>query len=210
MNAAHESAVRAGFEDIGFLLLGDPRDPTFVEAIITGPSNTPTTIMTAKENSYKSGDTKRHWEHDRYREMVSIRNLMLDNVREMKPDLFLSLDTDMLLHPNAILEMSDLLDESNFDAIGGKAYMSPNSTRFPSYGMHGNAGGLLRPDTTDDIEVDVIMAIKLMTPAVYNNIDYHFDTKGEDIGWSDSARKAGFKLGWCGAVVNEHVMKDDR
>lgn len=143
------------------------------------------------------------WNEARYREMVSVRNQLLAAVRECQPDYFLSLDSDILIHEAVLANL--LADLSRFDAAGGKCFMTPQGTDHPSYANFLNAAGLLRPNTSDVIPVDAIMAIKLMSPAAYE-IDYAFHIYGEDLGWSRSATRAGLKLGWDGRVVSKHVM----
>lgn len=143
------------------------------------------------------------WNEIRYREMVDIRNQLLDQVREIGPELFLSLDSDILIHERVIANMVENL--GRFDAVGGKCYMTPYNTAYPSYGMFLNANGLLRPDSDWVMPVDCIMAIKLMTPKAYA-IDYRLHYQGEDAGWSSAATAAGLKLGWDGRITSKHVM----
>ena len=75
-----------------------------------------------------------------------------------------------------------------------------------SYANIVNAHSLIRPDCLGVIPVDVIMAIKLMTPEALQE-DYCFDTNGEDIGWSKSATAQGLKLAFDGRVCSKHVMR---
>lgn len=153
---------------------------------------------------------KRIWNHGRYRHMVDLRNRGLTAVREHQPRYFLSCDSDILLHPNAIVSLVDAIEHPalprlTFDAVGGKCFMTAPSEEYPSCGMITRTGGIRRVDTPNAVfAVDVIMAIKLMTPKAYN-VDYTFHLHGEDIGWCLAARAAGVKIGWDGRVLSTHV-----
>lgn len=145
----------------------------------------------------------RVWNADRYHRMVYLRNELLRIVRELHPMLFLSVDSDIFLHDESLEYMVEGLEQ--FAAVGGKCYMTPDGTQFPSW-MNFINGGIQRYDhESGPVEVDCIMAIKLMSAAAYN-IDYQWDSQGEDIGWSKACKEAGLKLGWDGRITNKHVM----
>lgn len=153
--------------------------------------------------SFNRGTDERRWNSARYEQMVELRNQLLGAVREQSPDLFLSLDSDILLHPDQLKLMIECLDR--FDAVGGRCYMTASGTRFPSWGRLSRYGNLQRTDVAGTFPVDVIMAIKLMTPAAYA-VDYAFDIQGEDIGWCRAATQTGVRLGWDGRVIAKHVL----
>lgn len=151
----------------------------------------------------------REW-HDRRRleRMVDLRNQLLTAVRAQTPGYLLSLDTDVLLHPDAVASMRDLLDNDRYAAVGGYCHMSPGRSN-PSYAWitRGNGTVSLRREPIDGrtCPVDVIMAIKLMSPAAYA-VDYEYERHGEDIGWSLACRRAGLKLAVDARVINKHCM----
>jgi hypothetical protein len=149
---------------------------------------------------------KRVWNPERFHRMVYLRNLLLGAVRNLSPDHFLSLDSDILLHPRALASMMELAG-SSYDAVGGKAYMTAKGTWCPSFGYISSSRGILRYESTDVLRVDAIMAIKLMTPSAYL-VDYEFHEQGEDIGWSLACKREGVTLGWDGRVTNKHVMHE--
>ncbi len=146
---------------------------------------------------------------DRIQRIAELRNLMLGAVRQQAPDLFLSVDSDVLLHPDQLANMVSCLDR--FDAVGGKCYLNIRGTKDPSYALiNKSTGAMRRPDFFGVIKADVIMAIKLMTPAAYT-IDYGGgDRRGEDLIWSRRARAAGVRLGFDGRAVAKHVMEPDQ
>lgn len=155
------------------------------------------------EAPFARGRDTRQWDPPRYQQMVDLRNQLLTAVRAQGPDLFLSLDSDILLHPDQLKLMIECLDR--FDAVGGRCYMTSSGTRFPSWGRLTRAGGLQRIDSDGTFAVEVIMAIKLMTPQAYA-VDYAFDLQGEDIGWSRNAARAQLRLGWDGRTIAKHVL----
>lgn len=147
-------------------------------------------------------DQRVPWTVDRYQNIVDYRNTLLNIVRNMGADLFFSVDSDILLHPAALAVLLDSIKQ--FDAVSGKCYLGQNKN-IVSYAMHHPNGGLRRQDQDGVFGVDVIMALKLMTPAAYS-VDYSFSRWGEDIGWSDNCRNAGLKLGFDGRVTSKHIM----
>jgi hypothetical protein len=143
------------------------------------------------------------WNPAEYRHMVSMRNFLLAAARQTEPDYFLSLDSDILLHEDALANMLETI-ESGWDAVGGKTWMT-ESRDACSYIILVNSHGQIRPDVDGVIPVDVIMAIKLMNPAALA-VDYVFDTDGEDVGYSRAATRVGLKLAFDGRVCSKHVM----
>lgn len=190
-------AVEIAGVEATFLFVCHPDDPS--RDCITAWAPFSTTILDAP---FHRGVDQRRWNPERYGQMVELRNQLLRGVRERRPDLFLSLDSDILLHPDQLKFMVECLDR--FDAVGGRCYMTPSGTRFPSWGRL-NRGMLQRHDAEGTFSVDVIMACKLMTPFAYG-VDYAVDLQGEDIGWSRNATAAGVRLGWDGRVIAKHVL----
>lgn len=157
----------------------------------------------------------RKWGEGGYRRMVHIRNRLLHLVRAMRPNYFLSLDSDILIHPDGLVNLLDDLENGipsgqtriYPNAAGGKAYLSQSTSQpCPTYANLLGYGGLVaRNDSEGVFPVDVLMAIKLMSPAAYN-VDYDFSVQGEDIGWSVACRAAGLTLAWDGRACSKHVM----
>lgn len=145
----------------------------------------------------------RQWTQDRYTHMTRLRNQLLEGVRVLAPRLFLSVDSDILLHPDVVANLMETVQR--FDAVGGRLYMTPTGVQIPSYGMWKRDGAIRRADAEGVFKVDVIMALKLMTPKAYH-VDYRDHRHGEDIGWSRACQEAGVKLGWDGRVINKHVL----
>jgi len=153
-------------------------------------------------------DDVRVWNDSRYSHMAFLRNQLLIAVRENNPDLFLSLDSDILLAENSIKSaITALKKHPAACAVGMKCYMSETTNVHPSMGcwLDGSMIRFYRRDIEDIATVNIIMAAKLMKPFAYN-IDYSYHKNGEDLGWSKNVAEAGGKLIWDGKVTNKHVM----
>jgi len=150
-----------------------------------------------------SREDVRHWSLERFAQMAAFRNELLGAVREAAPDVFLSIDSDILLNPRALVRGLEVLGQ--YDAVGTKTYLA-NGTRITNYAMLSHGESLRREDADGLMRVDVLMAIKLMSPAAYA-VDYVAHKMGEDIGWSINCKNAGVTLGWDGADPSKHVMK---
>lgn len=149
----------------------------------------------------------RTWNEERYLHMVNLRNTLLSKVRDISPDLFLSLDSDVLLNPNFLRSS---LSFDGWDAVGGKVYLAKNRKEYPSYArLSKTSGTLVRPDAEGFFKTDVLMAVKLMKPDAYNT-DYKYDRRGEDIGWSLNCKDKGLSLFWNGTVSSKHVFLPER
>lgn len=153
-------------------------------------------------------EDKRDWSRQRLLHMVYLRNILLDEVRSINPEMFLSLDSDMLLNKMSIVGMLEGFKEDDAWAVGGKAFMSKGRLH-PSYGRFNSPNkswtGFKRQDSNLLLKVDVLMAIKMMNRSAYN-VDYVFHRQGEDIGWSSAVADAGGKLFWDGRYCSKHVM----
>lgn len=205
LNHAFDAALEAGFfpDEIAFVFVGDhASDDTFrvIESMVLGCGAS----LRIVHRDESPDPYVRNWGLERLKEMVDLRNILLHEVREIAPPLFWSLDSDILVHRQTLASAAQALGDG-FDAVGSKCYMSRSSRKHPSYADLSASGNLLRPDHSGLISVDVIMAAKLMTPGAYA-IDYEFDRRGEDIGWSNAARKSGCRLGWDGRVTSKHVL----
>lgn len=203
--AAEQAAWRAGAEP-AYVVVADPRDRDTLDILEYHCEEAKRDLYIEWIEESPDLSDQRHWNHDRYRRMVYLRNCLLETVRAIQPAYFLSLDSDIFLHQQAIVNMMEHVD--TFAAVGGKTFMTPKGYVAPSY-CRFDGRRLVRPNVDYVIEdVDVIMAIKLMTPAAYK-VDYEFHEKGEDIGWSLAVRRAGLRLCWDGRVTSKHAMKPE-
>jgi hypothetical protein len=163
------------------------------------------TIALGTQQAYP-GDHK--WSGARYENMVSLRNELLSWVRIKHPDYFFSLDSDILLHPHAIRNLLEDMEDYDYWAVGSKCYLSRTSVKFPNAGTWVGRG-FRRANTRGVSKVGVIMAAKMMGPDAYNT-DYQYHSMGEDLGWSRAVIEAGGTLGFDGRVTNKHIMDERR
>lgn len=153
----------------------------------------------------------RQWSISKYENMVSLRNSLLSKVREIQPNYFYSLDSDILLtNPNTINFLISHI-QSGADAVNTGMFMTPVSTMYP---------GVMTwfEDQTDKayrkeqyplgtyFKSDVIMAAKMMSKDVYNNVDYKVHAQGEDLGWSANAKNLGYNLYCASYIYTPHIM----
>lgn len=197
------ATAKAGVEPF-VLTVGDPQDESvqFVEQAADergwGSENLPIAEIGLLP------PFQRAWNIDRYRYMADLRNLLLAEVKRRGPDIYWSLDSDILVHEDALVSALDALEHRPFDAVGQRCYMTAHGTWCASYCMFTN-GGLLRDDSDGCFPVDCIMASKVMTPRAYD-VGYIVNEQGEDIGWSIECARFGVKLGWDGRTTSKHVM----
>lgn len=146
----------------------------------------------------------RQWNLDRYGHMVILRNRLLNRVRQIGPNVFWSLDSDILPAPDALKMALPHLED--YAAVGMRCFMEPTGTTCASHAQIVNGTLRSRDDVPGGVfRVDVIMAAKLMTPSAYW-VNYEMHAQGEDIGWSLACAHTGLRLGWCGSSSAKHVM----
>jgi hypothetical protein len=154
-------------------------------------------------------DGDHRWSNDRYYEMVNLRNELLGEVRNLSPDYFFSLDSDVLLHPDGIKTLLSAVEEKpDAWAIGSKCFVSRHSTLHPNMGkwVGPHRGTMFKRENLNQlVKVDILIGGYLMTRNAYA-IDYVYNRRGEDLGWSLEIQKAGGTLYWDGRVCNKHVM----
>ncbi|RTK94028.1 hypothetical protein EKI60_04710 [Candidatus Saccharibacteria bacterium] len=147
----------------------------------------------------------RDWSNtDRYYHMSEIRNTVLKYVRQTKPSLFLSLDSDILLARDALNDMTETLVVNGADAVGGATFLDSVDPTVTNV-AHLEDSGKFRRVIPGQHQIDIIMAVKLMNERAYN-VDYEWHQYGEDFGWSIAAAKAGCKIFCDGRTPSKHVM----
>lgn len=162
------------------------------------------TVMLTDSGS--SGRGLRNWHQpSRLSYMAELRNGLLGLVRKSSPDLFFSIDSDILVHPDSVKKCIDPILEGRFDAVASKVYLGKGQG-IVNGATYSRQRGLFRTDVPYLTKVDVLMAYKAMNSKAYN-IDYKFNTLGEDIGWSMECKENDVKLGYTGEVASKHVME---
>ena len=162
-------------------------------------------------NHYTHAENSRNWTISKYFNMVNLRTHLLNKVREYQPEYFFSLDSDVLLKNPATLELLIAHIKEGADAVNPLMFMTPSGVGFPSTMTWVDKPGQKAMRTTDYplgsyFKTDVIMAAKMMSKDVYNNVDYVLHEQGEDLGWSGICAEKGYSLYTAGYIYAIHVM----
>lgn len=154
----------------------------------------------------------RQWSYSKYQNMVSMRNSILEKVRKIKPDAYFSLDSDVLLiNPNTI-ELLLAHINNDADAVNTLMFMTPVGTEFPSVMSWVPEDKDMKAHRNDQYPLgtyfksDIIMAAKMMSKEVYENVDYVFHMQGEDLGWSAQCKEKGYDLYCASYIYTPHIM----
>jgi hypothetical protein len=193
--------------DLELLFIVSHDDPTLLK--IKKQTKEIRTHIVLDYSESRTDDDSRFWSNDRYKRMVDLRNRLLKNVRDINPDYFISLDSDILAAPGSIGSSISFLEDQNLNAVASKVYLDKKRRMYPNYSFLPKTGVLRRPDVNYSlVDVDVIMAFKIMDKKAYN-IDYKLDKRGEDIGWSLACREKGLRLGFNAEITSKHVMNKE-
>lgn len=147
----------------------------------------------------------RDWSDERHEYMAWARNQLLAAVREMEPDLFLSLDSDILLDPGAVRSAMKVLSDTSSPAVALKTYLSQTGEITNGANWVRNRTEMHRIVANYACPADIIAAAKLMTPEAYCT-DYSFHHFGEDIGWSLNVMGKHGRMYFDGSIANKHLM----
>lgn len=205
-------------DNIGFVFEVSPDDTEAIEGLNAWKKydkRIPYFNIKVREDihHFEHQNNGRQWTISKYLNMVSLRNSLLETVREMSPDYYLSLDSDILLtNPNTI-ELLMAHCKSGADAVNPLMFMTPFGTMYPSVmnwrtDAPGKAFRKEKYPLGTYFQSDVIMAAKMMSKPVYENIDYTIHQQGEDVGWSWSCKEAGYNLFCASYIYAPHIMSE--
>ena len=155
----------------------------------------------------------RQWTLSRYENMVNLRNKLLERVRDIDPDYYFSLDSDILLENPNTIECLIAHIKSGADGVSPLMFMTPFGDMYPSVMSWRNDGSdkAMRHERYpigQYFQSDVIMAAKLMSKPLYQTVNYRVHEQGEDVGWSWDAKEAGFKLYSASYLYAPHIMSE--
>lgn len=160
---------------------------------------------------FEHDENSRQWTVSKYSNMVSLRNSLLAQVREIEPDYYFSLDSDILLENQNTIELLIAHIKQGADAVSPLMFMTPIYDMYPSVMTW-------KPTASEQayreeryplgtyFKADVIMAAKMMSKNVYNNIDYMVHPQGEDVGWSLECSRKGYGLYSASYIYAPHIM----
>lgn len=213
--------------ELGFVFVVSSKDKDTLEALFRFQSENPEIALFdvvfedgVTHQSHRETDEDdpilfyRKWENvTAYERMVRLRNSLLTRVREIAPEMFFSLDSDILIDdPETIEKLAEHIRVAGDIAVSPLCYMSAN-TMYQSFMMwkHTTESGIkiaTRPRAYPPDEVfgvDVIMAAKMMSPKAYN-VDYNYHRLGEDVGWSYNCLRHGVDLYFDGSIYASHIL----
>jgi hypothetical protein len=202
--------------DVGFIFVGSKDDQATISLIERWRSVHPEIkvvdfVFAEDVNHVTHQEGMRQWTMSKYENMVNLRNILLDNVRRYQPDYFFSLDSDILLTNPSTIELLVAHIKDGADAVSPLMFMTPVGTRFPSVMKWvDKPGGKAIRDENFPLgtyfQSDVIMAAKMMSKDVYNNVNYQIHEQGEDLGWSTQCAEKDYKLFSASYIYAPHIM----
>ncbi len=202
--------------EVGFVFETSPDDLSTVHSLSTWKNmdkRIPLFLINERTDipHFSHDENTRQWTISKYHNMVSLRNSILKTVRECQPDYYLSLDSDILLENPNTIELLIAHINSGADAVSPLMFMTPVGTNFPSVmtwkdGSHDKAYRHQSYPIGTYFKSDIIMAAKMMSKDVYNNVDYEVHSQGEDLGWCRNAHKKGFNLYSASYIYAPHIM----
>lgn len=203
-------------KDIGFLFEVSPDDEktiTILETFKKLEKNIPYFEIVVREDisHFEHIENGRNWTISKYENMVSLRNHLLNKVREINPEYYFSLDSDILLENTGTIELLIAHIKSGADAVSPLMFMTPIGTMYPSVmnwreDIENKAYRKIAYPIGEYFKSDVIMAAKMMSKKVYSSVDYHIHEQGEDVGWSYQCKVQGHKLYSASYIYAPHIM----
>lgn len=152
---------------------------------------------------------KRNWGNpERIETLAACRAALDELVRRESPDVFLSVDSDIVLPPNAMDLIAGL---DSFDVIAPLVYLGPSTitNAFTDDRRH----PIKRlPPHTGVRSVDIVCAAKAVSRRVLmdKKVKYGVSSHGEEKPWCRAAQDAGYSLGWDPNVKCKHIMSPDQ
>lgn len=156
-------------------------------------------------------ENSRMWTLSKYENMVSMRNSLLERVREISPDYYYSLDSDVLItNPSTINSLISHV-QSGADAVNSLMFMTPMGIMYPSvmdWIEDSPEKGYRKTSYPygSYFKSDIIMAAKMMSRSTYEDVDYQVHPQGEDLGWCLNAKEKKKNLYCASYIYTPHIM----
>jgi len=206
------------FSKIGFVFIASSKDEKTIKNLISFRNSRPDIKVFEIEFvddivHFEHEKNSRQWSMSKYYNMVHLRNCLLKKVREIQPDYFFSLDSDILLtNPNTINFLISHIQDGA-DGVSPLMFMTPNDIMYPSVmNWTDEPGGQAFRQENYPIgsyfKSDIIMAAKMMSKTTYQAIDYEMHPQGEDLGWCANAAKSGLQLYCASYIYAPHIMHE--
>jgi hypothetical protein len=167
----------------------------------------PVSVVTVTEGTHSK---ERNWgDHRRLWTLTDLRNVLLNRVAELAPDLYFSLDSDLLIASNVILGLVEDM-YGRYDAVAPLTFLarSQSITNAFYYDRHVRR----RVKVLNALQpADIICAAKMLPEHMVQDeqMRYVFHTAGEDIGFGDRGRELGYTFGIDTALKVKHIMEPE-
>jgi hypothetical protein len=167
------------------------------------------------KNHFSHPDGHRNWSTDKYYNMVTFRNNLLEKATALKDqfDYYFSLDSDILLEdPETLNILVDDIEQPDVDVVSPLSYMTPRDMAYPSIMYwNGMPGGIAKRDLNrfrakELFKVDIVMAAVLMSKKVFTQVRYEWHKQGEDLGFATNLARSGFNSYSDTRVYTPHIM----
>lgn len=163
-----------------------------------------------REKNYEFADCERELGRDtsKFEHFAKVRNDWVALLAECKmPDFVLSVDSDVLVPPNALKKLirngKDIcaMVINNSDSMGGYGRDITNLFRFN--GVYEN---IIKYPQNALFQVDVTGSAYLIKQKVLEQVDYKPHPLGEDFGFCISAKQLSFEV-WCDSRLHgKHIL----
>lgn len=139
--------------------------------------------------------------------MARLRNRLLDLMIERGAEYFFSVDTDIVLPPNAIPDLLSIMEQTGADVISPAVCLCSDPVEWNTMNWGGYEGAAWRdyiPQRTGT--VDVIMAAMLLNRRAIESCRWAPHVQGEDVGFCALAEQLGISRWWVPEIACEHMM----
>lgn len=203
-------------DKIGFTFELGPEDEATYDALYEWHGRHPEVIVFDGEirediPHHHHPDRQRHWDGEKYLNMVEMRNSLLERATNFNFDMYFSLDSDILLtDPDTLAFLAENIDY--YDVISPLMFMTPFDTDYPSVMWWSDyiGGHAIRDNSKVKwgkfFEADIVMAAVAMSPKVYKNIRYRWHKQGEDLGFAGELGRRGIKSYCASNLYGFHAM----
>lgn len=202
--------------NLGFMFEGGPDDDETINTLFEWHEKHPEVVCfdvninrQAAHAEHVNG--RRKWSAGRYRQMVKLRNSLLERVRVHEPDRYFSLDTDIFLEPKDTIERLYSITEERADAASPLMFMTPKGRSAPSVMTWVEPGVRAKRQNYSlgkTFRSDVIMAAKMMNRHAYTSLNYEYHRQGEDLGWCKQALERDIRLFCVSGLYCPHIMSE--
>jgi hypothetical protein len=214
-------------ENLGFIFELGPDDDSTHDLLWEWQNNSPhykifdaQIYMRMQHETHPDGT--RVWSSDKYYNMVTLRNNLLERATAQSHqfDYYFSLDSDILLEdPLTLSKLVEKAQDSEKHVISPLMYMTPSDTNFPSAMSWVDGPGKRAARKLDQyhvgetFECDIVMAAVFMKKEVYTNARYRWHRQGEDLGFASALSDLSFRsfAAWdiyCPHIMNTQMLRD--